>query len=176
MRAYPDLPDGANIEAWLVTIAHRKAIDITRSNARRATPTAKVTDEPAAPATDGRDHELIRAVAALPPKQRQAVAYHYIAGLRYAEMERLVPQIERIERPHQPAEVRQLDMIVLAAEQQAAEIGFQLLDRPGERGLRDVGEVRRAMKIERLAGGEEIADLVHLHDAPPADAATTSAR
>ena len=29
MRAYPDLPETANVEAWLVTIAHRKAIDVT---------------------------------------------------------------------------------------------------------------------------------------------------
>src|SRR5579871_4110909 len=28
MRAYPDLAPTANVEAWLVTIAHRKAIDV----------------------------------------------------------------------------------------------------------------------------------------------------
>ncbi len=28
LRAYPDLPETANTEAWLVTIAHRKAIDL----------------------------------------------------------------------------------------------------------------------------------------------------
>jgi DNA-directed RNA polymerase specialized sigma24 family protein len=26
LRAYPDLPADANVEAWLVTIAHRKAV------------------------------------------------------------------------------------------------------------------------------------------------------
>ena len=36
MKAYPDLPEDANVEAWLVTIAHRKAIDITRARSRRA--------------------------------------------------------------------------------------------------------------------------------------------
>ena len=30
LKAYPDLDPEANVEAWLVTIAHRKAIDITR--------------------------------------------------------------------------------------------------------------------------------------------------
>ena len=34
MRAYPDLEPDANVEAWLVTIAHRRAIDVGR---RRAT-------------------------------------------------------------------------------------------------------------------------------------------
>jgi DNA-directed RNA polymerase specialized sigma24 family protein len=36
--------------------------------------------------TDDRDSDLTDAVAALPPKQRQAVAYHYLAGLPYAEI------------------------------------------------------------------------------------------
>ena len=44
MKAYPDLPDDANVEAWLVTIAHRKAIDVTRATARRAVPLADLPE------------------------------------------------------------------------------------------------------------------------------------
>jgi RNA polymerase sigma factor (sigma-70 family) len=90
MKAYPDLPADANLEAWLVTIAHRKAIDITRATSRRAIPIADTPDTPS------RDHageprpDLVEAVAALPTKQRQAVAYHYLAGLPYAEIATLL--------------------------------------------------------------------------------------
>ncbi|HEY2506244.1 MAG TPA: RNA polymerase sigma factor [Streptosporangiaceae bacterium] len=89
MKAYPGLPADANIEAWLVTIAHRKAIDITRAAARRAIPVAEAP-ETAAPAADSRDLDLVSAVAGLPAKQRQAVAYHYLAGLPYTEVAAIV--------------------------------------------------------------------------------------
>jgi len=94
LRAYPDLPEGANVEAWLVTIAHRKAIDVTRAAARRAVPVAETPDDAASPSADGSgdglDGELAAAVARLPAKQKQAVAYHYLAGLPYADIAGIV--------------------------------------------------------------------------------------
>jgi RNA polymerase sigma factor (sigma-70 family) len=86
MKAYPDLPADANVEAWLVTIAHRKAIDIIRAGARRATPVAETPDHPSPGHADADHSDLTEAVAALPTKHRQAVAYHYLAGLPYAEI------------------------------------------------------------------------------------------
>jgi RNA polymerase sigma factor (sigma-70 family) len=83
LKAYPQLPADANVEAWLVTIAHRKAIDVTRAAARRALPVADVPEEPP---EDGRDLDLAAALAALPRRQREAVAYHYLAGLPYADV------------------------------------------------------------------------------------------
>jgi RNA polymerase sigma factor (sigma-70 family) len=86
MKAYPDLPPEANVEAWLVTIAHRKAIDITRSRERRATPTDDPPETHPAPGADHRDLDLADALAQLPAKQKHAVAYHYLAGLPYADV------------------------------------------------------------------------------------------
>jgi RNA polymerase sigma factor (sigma-70 family) len=91
MRAYPDLPDSANAEAWLVTIAHRKAIDVLRARKRQPAPVREIPESPTALGVPGAvDGDLWQAVGALPDKQRQAVAYHYVAGLAYAEIAELL--------------------------------------------------------------------------------------
>jgi RNA polymerase sigma factor (sigma-70 family) len=91
MRAYPELPQDANVEAWLVTIAHRKCIDIIRAKQRRAIPVDEVQGGPSSLGIPGAEnHDLWDAVKALPPKQRQAVAYHYLVGLPYAEVARIL--------------------------------------------------------------------------------------
>ncbi|PZF79342.1 RNA polymerase sigma factor, partial [Jiangella anatolica] len=48
LRAYPDLPATANVEAWLVTIAHRKAIDVLRAARRNPLPVDEVPETVAA--------------------------------------------------------------------------------------------------------------------------------
>jgi RNA polymerase sigma factor (sigma-70 family) len=87
LKAYPELPADANVEAWLVTIAHRKAIDIGRARTRRATP---VDEPPDAPSATGRpedwDGDLWNALAQLPDRQRAAVAYHYLGGFPYKDI------------------------------------------------------------------------------------------
>jgi RNA polymerase sigma factor (sigma-70 family) len=99
LQAYPGRRPGSNVEAWLVTIAHRKAIDQARAESRRAIP---VGDPPERPGRDpipgGSEHDLQSALSELPLRQRECVAYHYLAGLPYADVARILggtPQAAR---------------------------------------------------------------------------------
>lgn len=85
LRAYPRLRPGSNIEAWLVTIAHRKALDLLRRHAR-SVPVAEVEERASQERADGRDLDLWAALAELAPKQRAAVAYHFLGGLSHREV------------------------------------------------------------------------------------------
>jgi RNA polymerase sigma factor (sigma-70 family) len=87
LRAYPDLPDDANVEAWLVTIAHRRALDVGRARTRRAIPVDSPPDRPSGRADPAAHYpDVWTALKRLPDKQRLAVAYHHIADLPFAEI------------------------------------------------------------------------------------------
>jgi RNA polymerase sigma factor (sigma-70 family) len=90
LRAYPELPADANVEAWLVTIAHRKVIDLVRKTQRSATPVAEVPTQPIETEHDGAELDLSQIVARLPERQRMAVIYHYLGDLPYAEVAAIV--------------------------------------------------------------------------------------
>ncbi|HEV7420925.1 MAG TPA: sigma-70 family RNA polymerase sigma factor [Mycobacterium sp.] len=91
MRAYPSLDPAANIEAWLVTIAHRRAIDVGRAISRAPVPAEALPERRAQAGSSAADDPLLwAALESLPDKQRQAVAYHHLAGLPHAEIAELL--------------------------------------------------------------------------------------
>jgi RNA polymerase sigma factor (sigma-70 family) len=88
LRAYPRLDHDSNLRGWLLTIAHRKAIDHHRARQRRATPVGEAPEiaDPRAE-TEGKESSGIwRLVAVLPPKQRSAVAMRFALDLPHREI------------------------------------------------------------------------------------------
>jgi RNA polymerase sigma factor (sigma-70 family) len=85
LRAYPGLRDARNLRGWLVTIAHRKAIDHHRARGRDPVPVATLREE-AVLDPDPVDGEIWGAVAALPPKQRAAVTLRFASDLPHEEI------------------------------------------------------------------------------------------
>ena len=102
LRAYPGLRDTSNLRGWVLTIAHRKAIDHLRARGRRPVPVEQA-DELA-----GADHRAAAAleptgglwneVAQLPDKQRTAVALRFIADAPYAEIAAVMETSEEAAR------------------------------------------------------------------------------
>jgi RNA polymerase sigma factor (sigma-70 family) len=97
LRAYPRLEHARNLHSWLLTIAHRKAIDHHRSRGRRAVPagsaeevaggTPSSNSRPEAVVAGG-EPELWSAVSGLPPKQRSAVVLRFATDMDYAGIAR----------------------------------------------------------------------------------------
>lgn len=100
MRAYPRLRVNSNTRAWVLTIAHRKALDSYRARQRRPLPVAEPPEpRPAQPLpsqplrSNGAaepDAELWSEVRRLPGKQRAAVALRYAGDLSHDEIGRVL--------------------------------------------------------------------------------------
>ncbi len=103
LRAYPRLRGGSNLRAWVLTIAHRKALDAHRARARRAIPVERPEPVGAGEGEDGSASlggraDLWSAVAALPPRHRQAVVLRFAGDLAYADVGRAMRCTEEAAR------------------------------------------------------------------------------
>jgi RNA polymerase sigma factor (sigma-70 family) len=88
LGAYPRLRADSNVRAWVLTIAHRKALDAHRGRARRALPVADpaAVDGRAQSAPHAPDEALWEAVHELPDRQRSAVVLRYVADLPHRDI------------------------------------------------------------------------------------------
>jgi RNA polymerase sigma factor (sigma-70 family) len=85
MKAWPRLRKGSNERAWVMTIAHRKAMDHHRARARRAVPMEELP-EVAVHDAPLPDEETWTRVRELPPKMKAAVLLRYAGDLTHAEV------------------------------------------------------------------------------------------
>jgi RNA polymerase sigma factor (sigma-70 family) len=112
LDAYPRLRSDSNLRAWVLTIAHRKALDVHRSGTRRAVPVAEVAKVVEGSAASGprrrtgrparayatadpaprvlRDDGLWDAVHGLPPRQRSAVLLRYVGDLPHRDIAKAI--------------------------------------------------------------------------------------
>jgi DNA-directed RNA polymerase specialized sigma24 family protein len=97
LRAYPRLTEGSNLRAWVLTIAHRKAIDAHRARARRPVPVGALPDPPE-PAVTLPDPGLWEAVGKLPPKQRAAIVLRFVSDLPFWDVGRILDSSEAAAR------------------------------------------------------------------------------
>lgn len=92
LRAYPRLRDDSNLRGWVLTIAHRKALDVHRARGRDPVPVAEIHDgaTAAAPPADvtGARSDHWQRVRALPARQREVLTLRYAADLTHAQIAR----------------------------------------------------------------------------------------
>lgn len=88
LRAYPRLSAGSNLRAWVLTIAHNKALDAHRARGRRALPVGEpaAVDSRSTAAPGAPEQALWEAVAGLPERQRSAVVLRYVNDLPHREI------------------------------------------------------------------------------------------
>jgi len=97
LRAYPRLRDDSNLRGWVLTIAHRKALDHLRAGKRAPVPVPELPERPApapAPVEDG----VWDRVRELPPKQRTALALRYVADAPYDQISAVMDTTEEAAR------------------------------------------------------------------------------
>jgi RNA polymerase sigma factor (sigma-70 family) len=89
LRAYPRLRPDSNMRAWVLTIAHRKALDVHRARGRGALPVGGAEAFERSPAADSpqpADDRLWTAVDGLPTRQRSAVVLRFVGDLPHRDI------------------------------------------------------------------------------------------
>ena len=86
LRHYDGLRDTGAVGGWLFSIAQRKIVDNTRSHARAPIASDQLEEHASAWHDPNPADSVWSQVAALPPKQREAVALRYMADLSHGDI------------------------------------------------------------------------------------------
>jgi RNA polymerase sigma factor (sigma-70 family) len=105
-RGYPKLKHADNLRSWLLTIAHRKAIDHHRAGSRRALPSGAAeevggnrgAEDRALEAAGENEGEVWQLVSVLPPKQRSAVVLRFATDMAYSQIGEMLDTSEEAAR------------------------------------------------------------------------------
>jgi RNA polymerase sigma factor (sigma-70 family) len=112
LRAYPKLRANSNLRAWVLTIAHNKALDNHRARGRRPVPVEDAGERGSgntpSPQEGLENSELWEAVRELPAKQRGAIVLRYANDLAHAEIARVLDCSEEAARRNVHEGVRKL--------------------------------------------------------------------
>jgi RNA polymerase sigma factor (sigma-70 family) len=106
LRGYPKLKHADNLRSWLLTIAHRKAIDHHRAGSRRALPSGAAeevggnrgAEDRALEAAGENEGEVWQLVSVLPPKQRSAVVLRFATDMAYSQIGEMLDTSEEAAR------------------------------------------------------------------------------
>jgi RNA polymerase sigma factor (sigma-70 family) len=112
LRAYPRLRANSNLRAWVLTIAHRKALDHHRARTRRPVPVAEIAGG-AKPAYDAADEDVWDAVRELPSKQRAAVVLRFASDLPHGDIGKVLGCSEEAARRNVHEGVRKLREVMV---------------------------------------------------------------
>jgi RNA polymerase sigma factor (sigma-70 family) len=111
LRAYPRLKPESNLRAWVLTIAHRKALDLFRARKRRPLPVEEVPERAAVSSPNGRS-EVWTVARDLPSKQREALLYRFAADLPYSDVAEALGCTEEAARQRVSEAVRNLRKVM----------------------------------------------------------------
>lgn len=98
LRSYGrSTPSGADLRAWLFTIAHGVVVDHHRRREQRSKPRPRPADR-TEQAVEPADESVWEALDALPPKQRAAVLLRIVDDLAYGEVATIMATSEAAAR------------------------------------------------------------------------------